>query len=513
MLTFCLLVLTSGHLIGSTKNYDVVVYGGTPGGITAAISASREGASVILLEQTNHVGGLSTSGLNRDEGNHMLRDTLGGLSDKFTIEAMRRSGDLFLSNNARVWQSHKAEEVFLEMLEEAKVPVRYKQLLDGVKMDGAKISKISIHGGEAYEAQVFIDATYEGDLMARAGVSYTVGRESGDTYGEPLAGVSYLDEKIPVSPYDDSGNLLPGIIPGKPPEEFSESAIPICYNIRLNLSLDKDNQVPIEKPENYDPVQFELLARSIEVGAIKTVKDVLALYSMPGGKAECNNRQFSIVSMSMPGEQTAWSEASYSEREEIYRKYRDYTHGMIWFLKTDERVPPAMRKEMALYGLCKDEWQDNGHWPWYLYVRASRRMKGEYILTQLDVTDHREKEDVIHIGSHFIDSHHVSRYAVDENHFINEGRIWQEGLRFDIPYRSLTPKQEECENLLVPVCVSASNVAFCAVRLEPTWMHLGEVSGIAAAMSIKNQSSVQDIDVADLQKRIAAVGIPLESPE
>jgi hypothetical protein len=373
--------------------------------------------------------------------------------------------------------------------------------------------EILIQGGGTYRAKIFIDATYEGDLMARAGVSYTVGRESMHTYGEPLAGVSYLDEKVPVSPYDNSGKLLPGIIPGEPPEEFSESPIPICYNVRLNLTMEKDNLVPIEKPDNYDPSQFELLARSIQVGSIKTIKDILALYSMPGGKAECNNRQFSIVSMSMPGEQTAWSEASYAEREAIHRKYRDYTHGMIWFLKTDERVPPAMRKAMAQYGLCKDEWQDNDHWPWYLYVRASRRMKGEYILTQLDVTDHRKKEDAIHIGSHFIDSHHVARYAVDQNHFINEGRIWQEGLRFDIPYRSLTPKQEECENLLVPVCVSATNVAFCAIRLEPTWMHLGEVSGIAAAMAIRDKVSIQNINVPDLQKRIKAVGIPLDSPE
>jgi hypothetical protein len=232
---------------------------------------------------------------------------------------------------------------------------------------------------------------------------------------------------------------------------------------------------------------------------------------MPGSlKRELNNCQFSFVSMSIPGAQTAWAEASFEERERIHRQYRDYTHGMLWFLKSDERVPATMRDEMAQYGFCKDEWQDNNHWPWYLYIRAARRMKGAYILTQADVTEKRKNEDVIHIGSHYIDSHHVTRYAVDNNHFINEGRMWQEGRRFDIPYRAITPRDEECENLLVPVCVSACNVAFAAIRLEPTWMHLGEVSGMAAAQAIAEDVMIQSIDIAKLRSRIAKFGIPLE---
>ncbi len=215
----------------------------------------------------------------------------------------------------------------------------------------------------------------------------------------------------------------------------------------------------------------------------------------------------------MPGEQTAWAEASFDERDKIHTQYRAYTHGLLWFLKSDPRVPESVRKEMAGYGFCKNEWTDNNHWPWYLYIRAARRMQGPYILTQADITESRDKKDVIHIGSHFIDSHHVARYAVDKDHFINEGRIWQKGLNFDIPYRAITPKAEECKNLLVPVCVSASAVAFCAIRLEPTWMHLGEVSGIAASKAIQNNTSVQDVDLPELQKRIIQAGIPLEVPE
>ena len=466
----------------------------------------------MLLEQTRHVGGLSTSGLNRDEGEHMDRSTFGGLSDRFTIEAAKRSGsETEYAEGARIWQSHIAEQVFLDMLKEAGVPIRYEQLLEKVEKTGARITKLQVRGGTVYQAKVFIDATYEGDLMAAAGVSYTVGREARDTYDESKAGVRYMDEKIKVSPYDEDGNLLFGIMPGKQPAEFSASEHPICYNVRLNLTSDKQNMAPIGRPWNYDPKQHELLARCIEEGHLKNLKQIIALYKMPGSqKGECNNRQFSYVSMSIPGAQTAWAEASFEEREKIHQQYRDYTHGMLWFLKTDERVPAKMRDEMATYGFCKDEWKDNDHWPWYLYIRAARRMKGPYILTLSDVTEKRKKEDVIHIGSHYIDSHHVTRYAVDRDHFINEGRMWQEGVTFDIPYRTITPRAAECTNLLVPVCVSASNVAFAAIRLEPTWMHLGEVSGMAAALSLDEGVNVQDIDISELQAMIVKAGIPLE---
>ena len=498
--------------------YDVVVYGGTPGGITSAISAAREGLSVVLLEQTKHVGGLSTSGLNRDELEHMDHRTMGGLSEKFLNEAARLSRvppkpEGFIIKGPRVWQSHIAEMVFLEMLEEAEVPMRFGQLLDGVAKTDGRITELTVRGGVTYKAKIFIDATYEGDLMAAAGVSYALGREARDTYGESLGGIRYLDEKIKGSPYDEEGNLLPGIMPGPPPEEFSASPHPICYNIRLNLTTNEENLVPIGKPENYDPKQYELLGRSLSSGWLKKPGQVLGFYGMPGGKMECNNSQFSIVSMSMPGEQTAWAESSFEERDAIHKKYRDYTHGLIWFLKSDPRVPESVRAEMARYGLCKDEWADNGHWPYYLYIRAARRMKSDYVMSQKDITEDLDKKDVIHIGSHFIDSHHVARYAVDNDHFINDGRIWEKGKNFDIPYRAITPKAGECRNLLVPVCVSSSAVAFCAIRLEPTWMHLGEVSGMAAAIAIREGKDIQQIDIKELQETILKAGIPLEVPD
>ncbi len=497
-----------------TVRVDVVVYGGTPGGITAAIAAARDGASVILLEQTRHVGGLTTSGLNRDECNHLDRQTLGSLCEQFLEEAVKRSDGRWTEGGSRTWQSGIAERVFLEMLEKAGVKVRYEQLLDQVEKDGARITELRVQGGESYRAKVFIDATYEGDLMAKAKVSYAIGRESADQYGESIAGVRYLDDKVAISPFDDDGKLLFGVMSGKPPIAGSASEVPICYNVRLNLTTEEANRVPIEKPNSYDPMQHELLARALEAGLLKDLTSIIGIYPMgDSDKRELNNRQFSIVSMSIPGAQTPWAEASFEEREVIHQKYRDYTHGMLWFLKTDPRVPEPIRDEMAPYGFCKDEWADNDHWPYYLYIRAARRMQGEIILTEADVIHDVDKEDVIHVGSHFIDCHHAARYVSDSGHIINEGRIWKVGTRFDIPYRAITPKAGECSNLLVPVCASASHVAFCTIRLEPTWMQMGEAAGIAAAMVGKSGKSVQAVDVKSLQVRLLELGIPLEHPE
>ena len=397
------------------------------------------------------------------------------------------------------------------MLKEAGVEVRYQQLLKKVVKENKKITELHVRGGIAYQAKVFVDCTYEGDLMAKSGVSYIVGREAEKTYNETLSGVRYLDKKIKVSPYDKNGKLLPGVMAGKPPKAGSFSPIPLCYNIRLNLTTDKDNMVEIGKPKGYDPKQYELLIRCIKNGYITRIGNVFGLYGMRRSKKrECNNTQFNYVSMSMPGEQTAWVEGTFEERAKLYEKYKNYTQGLIWFLKTDKRVPEKMRLDMARHGLCKDEWADNGHWPWYIYIRAGRRMKGVYFMTQHDLIKNTKKKNVIHIGSHFIDSHHVARYAVDKDHYINEGRIWQKGQRFDIPYGAIIPKQKECENLIVPVSVSASHVAYCGIRLEATWMHLGEISGLAAKMAIDGNLPVQKIDIKKLQEKILKLGIPLK---
>ena len=238
----------------------------------------------MLLEQTRHVGGLTTSGLNRDECNHLDRQTLGGLCEQFLEEAVKRSKGRWTEGNSRTWQSGIAERVFLEMLKKAGVEVRYEQLLDQVGKDGTRITELRVQGGEIYRAKVFIDATYEGDLMAKAGVSYSVGRESAEQYGESIAGVRYLDDKVAISPFDDEGKLLFGVMPGKPPVAGSASKVPICYNVRLNLTTDEANRVPIEKPSSYDPMQHELLARALEAGLLKNL--TLHYRYLPNGRKQ-----------------------------------------------------------------------------------------------------------------------------------------------------------------------------------------------------------------------------------
>ena len=509
---FCLSGLVGCQRLGQRYHADVIVYSATPGGITAAIAASREGASVILLEPTRHVGGMSTSGLNRDEAEHMAKDeTFGGLANVFFDEAAKRSG-ANLKRKPRVWQSHVAEEVFLEMLEQAGVEVYYEQAVDTVQKQGTTILSLQTTSDDTFAGRVFIDASYEGDLMARAKVGYVTGREARDAFDESLAGVIYPDEAIDVSPMNEDGGLLYGVMHGPRPRPGSASAHPTPYNIRLNLTTRQDNRVEIEKPDPYHPEQHELLARCIEAGLFDSVGQIIGRYGMPGGKVECNNRQFAIVSMSIPGAQTPWAGSAHFQREWIYQQYRDYTHGMLWFLKTDPRVPKAMRDDMARYGLCKDEWADNGHWPWQLYVREARRMRGSYLMTQRDITTDRFKHDVIHLGSHFIDSHQATRYATTDGGFINEGRLWQAGQIYQFPYRAITPRQDECTNLLVPVCVSATHVAFCSIRVEASWMMLGEATGIAAAMAQQADDNVQAIDVPQLQQHIRDAGIPLTMP-
>jgi hypothetical protein len=495
-------------------DYDLIVYAGTPGGVAAACSAADADCKVLLIETTGHLGGLSTSGLNRDEGEHMNRATLGGLSEHFTREAARRSGADPDTAEARVWESRIAEAVFDEMVGARSLQTLRRRRLAKVERDGSAIAAILLDDGSRLTARLFVDATYEGDLLAAAGVGYDIGREAVSTYGESRAGVRYLDPPVPVSPYDQSGNLLPGVLPGEPPPANAESPIPTPYNIRHNLSSDPRIAVPIERPQDYDPREHELLGRCFAAGLIDSLEQVLELYPLPGaGKRECNNRQFSYVSMSMPGAQKDWTESGPRERAAIHARYERYTHGLYWFLQTDPRVPTSERERMAGFGLCGDEWTDNGHWPWYLYVRAGRRMRGAYRLTEQDIVGDRDKHDRIHVGSHFIDSHHVARYAVDRRHFVNEGRLWRRGRTFDIPYRILTPNMQECTNLLVPVAASASATAFCALRVEPTWMHFGEVCGQAAALALQGDLNVQNVDIDALQTKVHERGIPLDVPK
>lgn len=504
---------------GATSSPDVVVYSGVPCGIASAIMAAREGAKVLLIEPTKHVGGLSTSGINTAESEHMLKWTIGGFADEFyrrlgkhyedtkSQQSPLKPGDRL--NTVYFFESSAAEKVYLEMLKEAGVELRFGASVETVAKDGARITSIALTDGAKVAAQVFVDASYEGDLMARAGVKYAVGRESKAEFGEEAAGVRFDETPHPARTVDEKGNLLPGISAwAKDLKEGEAHPAPMNYNFRLTVAKDPALQVPIPEPRHYDRHRYALLADWFQEQGAKgnpvKLEDVIDLYPRRNGKFELNNKQSAIISLGHFGGQFKWPDASYAERQSIYDDHLDYTLGLLHFLAIDEAVPVKVQAAMKRLGLHKDEFADNGHLPYQLYVREARRMRGTYVVTQKDVQEDRRKPDSIGMSSHFIDCHHVQRVALNEREFVNEGRIWRMGHAYQIPYRSLTPRADEAVNLLVPGAASFTHVAFCTLRLESVWMIAGHAAGIAAAMAVKDNLDVQKIDVAALQEKLRA---------
>jgi hypothetical protein len=502
-----------------TNEPDIIVYSGVPCGIAAAITAAREGAKVVLVEPTKHVGGLSTSGINTAECEHMLKWTIGGFADEF----YRRMGRHYEETKAQqtyphkdkqlnaiyVFESSVAEKVYLDMLKEARVEVHYGASVDTVTKDGAKITGITLTDGTKLMAKILIDAGYEGDLMARSGVGYAVGRESKAEFGEEAAGIRFDKTPRKARTVDEQGKLLPGISAwAKDLTEGDAHRAPMNYNFRLTVAKDPRFHAPIPAPKHYDATRYSLLANWLrdQIAEKKHVKlnDILDFYPRRNGKFELNNKQSAIFSLGHFGGQFDWPDASYEQRAHIYEDHMDYTLGLLHFLATDDAVPANVQQDMKALGLHKDEFVDNGHLPPQLYVREARRMRGEHVMTQHDVQTDRRKPDSIGMSSHFIDCHHVQRVALNENEFVNEGRIWRMGYAHQIPYRALTPKPSECTNLLVPCAASYTHVAFCTLRVESTWMVTGHAAGVAAAMALKNGIAVQKVNVAALQDKLRA---------
>ena len=500
---------------------DIAVYGAAPCGIAASITAAREGAKVILIEPTRHIGGLSTSGINTAESEHMLKWTIGGFADEF----YRRMGRHYEETKAQKSYPHKdprldtiyffesgvAEKVYLDMLKEAGVELRLGASVDKVTKDGARITSITLTEGATLTAKVFVDASYEGDLMARAGVKYAVGRESKAEFGEEAAGIRFDKTPRKARTVDAAGKLLPGISAwAKDLTEGEAHPAPMNYNFRLIVAKDPALQVPIPRPRNYDAGRYALLAgwfrdQTTQNKPLK-LRDIIDLYERRNGKFELNNKQSAIISLGHFGGQFGWADASYAERQRIYDDHLEYTLGLLHFLATDSSVPANVRAEMKSLGLHKGEFADNGHLPYQLYVREARRMRGEYVMTQKDVQGDRRKPDGIGMSSHFIDCHHVQRVALNEDEFVNEGRIWRMGYAYQIPYRALAPKAGECGNLLVPGAASFTHVAFCTLRLESVWMITGHAAGVAAAMSARDACEVQRVNVPALREKLRAQG-------
>lgn len=494
----------SSAALAAAPPYDVVVYGGVPCGIASAITAARQGARVLLIEPTKHIGGLSTSGINTAESEHMLHWTIGG----FALEFYRRLGDHYGTGQPEFYfESSVAEKVYLDMLREAKIEVRYGVRVDSVEKHGRRIASIRLTDGSTVAARVFVDAGYEGDLMARAGVTCTFGRESRSEFGEEAAGVRLDRTPRDAATVDAQGRLLPGISAwARDLQEGQAHRAVMNYNFRLTFAKDPALQAPIPAPEDYRPARFALLENWLRgtAAAGRSVKlaDLLDFYPRRNGKFEVNNKQPAIISLGHFGGQFDYPDANYRKREQIVADHWDYTLGLLHFLRTHESVPANLQAEAKSWGLHRGEFADNRHLPYQLYVREARRMRGAYVMTQKDVTADRRKPDTVGISSHFIDSHHVQRVALAPTQFVNEGRIWRLAWAYQIPYRALTPQAAECENLLVPGAASFTHVGFCTYRLESVWMIGGHAAGVAAAMAARANAPVQKVDVRALQERL-----------
>jgi hypothetical protein len=492
------------------RKADVVVYGGSAAGVIASVAAAREDLSVILLEPGRHLGGMVSGGLGATDSGR--KQAIGGYSleffqrvrDHYVKKYGEDSPQVRLCTGGYHFEPHVAEAVFHEMLGETDAKVVTDAKLAKVRMDGKRIASISTRDGRTYEAKVFIDASYEGDLMARAGVSYTVGREGRDQYGETLAGVQkrspYHQWPMPVSAKDPDGNLLPFVQPGPPGESGAGDKKVQAYNYRLCMTQDRDNQVPFPKPEGYDPARYELLARYLAKRPDVKVGQLMNPVRMPNGKTDTNNN--GPFSTDYIGANWDYPDADDAKREEIRQDHIRYTQGFFYFLANDPRVPKKLHDEMNTWGLAKDEFTDTGHWPHQLYVRESRRMIGAYVMTEKDIMTDTTKDDSVGVGTYNTDSHHVQRVAMPDGTVLNEGDVQVRVPPYAIAYRSLIPKKEECENLLVPLCMSASHVAYGTIRMEPVYMILGQACGVASALAVGSDKSVQDVDTDKLTSKL-----------
>lgn len=510
-----------------TSHADVIVYGATPGGICAAVGAAREGATVALLEPTRHIGGVNSGGLSFSDSNQTVRAALGGLFEEFhlRIEADYRSRGIKLpyrvavkDQSAWTYEPHVAARVFAALLKEAGVAVFPGQILVRAEKDGARIIRLHSAAGAVFSGKCFVDATYEGDLMAAAGVRWTLGRESRAAFGESLAGKQYPKKPVAISGLDGAGNLLPLITTRNagPDEEGDKNVM--VYSFRLCLTDRPDNRVPFPAPANYDPARFEAVRRYF----LAEPKAPLPwdLYPLPGGKFDANNGIGKQFSMGLVGAGNGWCEASPEERERLWEAHRQYTLELYRFLTSDPAVPREHREKLAALGLCKDEFADTGHWSPQLYVREGRRMQGAHILRQDDILKNPRKEDPIAVASFPIDSHDCQRVARGDTQIINEGTIFpvripgtRQGPAYQVPYRSITPNAADCSNLLVPVALSATHVAFSSVRVEPSWMAISHSAGIAAALAAAGGSAVQELPYATLKARLLAQHQVLDLPE
>jgi FAD dependent oxidoreductase len=501
---------------------ELVVYGGTASGVMAAYSAAREGLRVVLLEPGAHVGGMVTGGLSATDLGHFA--IIGGYARDFYRKAAAHYGVHDLERGED-WLSepHVDEEVFNEMLKNSGVEVVFHERLretDGVEMRGGRIVSIITEDGKRWRAAVFADCSYEGDLMAQARVNYTWGRESAKDYDENLAGVR---EETPghqfrwaMSPYDAEYHLLPEVDAGPLAAAGSGDKKVQAYNFRLILTNDATNRLPFPKPEGYDRARFALLERYVgefaqHAGRAPRMRDFFNPVLIPNHKADFNNN--GPISTDYIGHSWKYPEASYAEKAAIWQEHLLYTESLLYFFSHDASVPETLRAELNEWGLPRDEFADTDHWPRQLYIREGRRMVGAYVMRQSDLQTERTKSDSIGMGSYNSDSHNIQRVAMPDGSVRNEGNVEVPVQPYEIAYRSITPKREQVENLLVPVCLSATHAAYSSVRMEPQYMIIGQAAGVAAALAVRGHSAVQSVAIPELQKKLLEHGAVLHLGE
>lgn len=502
---------------------DVCVYGGTASGVIAAHTAKMYGKSVLLIEPGRHLGGMTSGGLGlTDIGN---KYAITGLA----LDFYRRMGHYYGQFEAWTFEPGAAEQIFESYVDEAGIEILFSRRLKSVQKNGTDISTITLeYAGEGVSspdlqvlAKVFIDASYEGDLMAGAGASYIVGREPNSKYGETHNGVQLRDRhQFPdgIDPYVEPGNPSSGLLPeisgvGVEPEGTGDHKVQ-AYNFRMCLCQGED-RLPFPKPDNYDPARYELLRRLIEKSEWDNLQDGFIISRMPDGKSDWNNR--GGFSTDYIGKNWEYPEGSYGRRAEIRKDHEEYQKGLMYFLANNEQVPAHIRKEMQSWGLCRDEFLDTGGWPHQLYVREARRMIGEYVMTGHHCLGEVVVEDGIAMAAYTMDSHNTQRVVVEGPGgpmVKNEGNVEVGGGTWDdlggkvivnpypVSYRSITPKREEVTNLLVPVALSASHIAFGSIRMEPVYMVLGQSAAVAASMAIDAGVPVQQVDVPALQQEL-----------
>ncbi|GGW39434.1 FAD-dependent oxidoreductase [Arenibacter certesii] len=551
---FLLLLALVQFANGQSKIYDIVIYGGTSAGVAAAIQSSRMGKSVVLIEPTNWVGGLTTGGLGAtDIGN---KQAIGGVSREFYENIKKyydvpdnwnweHKSDYMVDKQSRtaegeatMWtfEPSAALLVYKAMMDEENIKLVYKERLNresGVKKVDGEIQSITMESGMSFKGKVFIDATYEGDLMASSGVSYTYGREANERYGETLNGVqanninSTLGKGISknavhhnflprVDPYVIPGDPTSGLLPNineKPGLEGEGDYTIQAYCFRMCLTDHPENRIPFQKPSNYEEVNYELLFRNYEVrkGPIREMypygNSLLPWINtkMPNRKTDTNNK-FGF-STDYIGKNYDYPEASYAEREKIIEDHRNYQMGLMWTLANHPRIPAEVREEASKWGTTKDEFERADGWQQQLYIREARRMISDYVMTQHNCEALIVAEDAIGMAAYGMDSHHVQRY-VDANGYVqNEGNVEAHGFKpYPISYKSLVPKKEECKNLIVPVCVSASHIAFGSIRMEPVFMVLGQSAATLAALAIDGNTNVQDVPYFKIKEHLLKDG-------